>query len=83
MVLADHSIRQTGLDIFPICTSIIAAEVSRTTNLANVVYSENCVFSVGAIQKICVFGSESILFLTFLSMKDCMYTEVKTHVCED
>jgi hypothetical protein len=29
------------------------------------------------------FGSDSILFLTILSLKQCMYIEVRLHVCGD
>jgi hypothetical protein len=48
---------------------------------------DNCVFSAGAIQRISVFGedfgSDSILFLTILSMKQCMYVDVMPHECGD
>jgi hypothetical protein len=67
MVLLDLPISQPDLDIFSIWTSINAAG-QYTTNPVRVDYSENCVLSAGAIQKICVvskeIGSDNTSFLT-------------------
>jgi hypothetical protein len=50
MVLADHPISQPSLDISSIWIPIITAEFFKTTTPASVNYSENSVFSAGAIQ---------------------------------
>jgi hypothetical protein len=44
-------------------------------------------FSAGAIQIICVcsdgFSSDNPLTLTILAVRQCMYIEVKLHMCGD
>jgi hypothetical protein len=50
-LLVDHPISQPNLNISPIWTPIIAAEVSKL-QLANADYRDNCAFGAGAIQKV-------------------------------
>jgi predicted GIY-YIG superfamily endonuclease len=68
MSLVDHLISQPSLDISPIWTAIIAAEVGKLQLRPVYIMCESCVLYVGTIQRICLFGidffSDSILILT-------------------
>jgi hypothetical protein len=73
MSLVDHPISQPSLDISPIWTPIIAAEVRKLQLHPVYIKWGNLRFYVGTIQRICHFSddfySDSSLILTTIAMK--------------
>jgi hypothetical protein len=77
MVLPDDLISQPSLDISPHRNRSTFQPVQTTVGSTFLVMVPN--------RKICVFNdyapSDNILFLTILSMKQCIYIEVRPHMC--
>jgi hypothetical protein len=81
MFLLEHPISQPSLNISPIWTLVIAAEV-RKLQLRPV--GKLCSY-VGTIQRICLFTddfySDSTLILTTVAVKQCIDIGASPHVC--